>query len=78
MIFFTLSHYHGETSFAWADGQRSYIYIVDTLTGVHPIMRVEFLKWGNSLALRVPKAFALEIGAVHSREGYTQMTNLLE
>jgi antitoxin MazE len=27
-------------------------------------MRVEFLKWGNSLALRVPKAFAQEIGAV--------------
>jgi len=27
-------------------------------------MKVEFLKWGNSLALRVPKAFAEEIGAV--------------
>ena len=27
-------------------------------------MKVEFLKWGNSLALRVPKAFAQEIGAV--------------
>jgi antitoxin MazE len=26
-------------------------------------MRVAFLKWGNSLALRVPKAFAQEIGA---------------
>jgi len=26
-------------------------------------MKVEFLKWGNSLALRVPKAFAQEIGA---------------
>lgn len=26
-------------------------------------MKVEFLKWGNSLALRVPKAFAEEIGA---------------
>jgi antitoxin MazE len=27
-------------------------------------MRIEFLKWGNSLALRVPKALAQEIGAV--------------
>jgi antitoxin MazE len=27
-------------------------------------MKVAFLKWGNSLALRVPKAFAQEIGAV--------------
>lgn len=27
-------------------------------------MKVEFLKWGNSLALRVPKALAEEIGAV--------------
>jgi len=26
-------------------------------------MQVEFLKWGNSLALRVPKAFAQSIGA---------------
>jgi mRNA interferase MazF len=26
-------------------------------------MRIEFLKWGNNLALRVPKAFAQEIGA---------------
>jgi antitoxin MazE len=26
-------------------------------------MKVEFQKWGNSLALRVPKAFADEIGA---------------
>ncbi len=29
-------------------------------------MKVAFQKWGNSLALRVPKAFADEIGA---REG---------
>jgi antitoxin MazE len=27
------------------------------------IMKIEFLKWGNSLALRIPKAFAQEIGA---------------
>ena len=26
-------------------------------------MKVEFLRWGNSLALRVPKVFAEEIGA---------------
>ena len=26
------------------------------------IMKVKFLKWGNSLALRVPKAFAQELG----------------
>jgi antitoxin MazE len=26
-------------------------------------MKIEFLKWGNSLALRIPKAFAQEIGA---------------
>lgn len=26
-------------------------------------MKVAFLKWGNSLAVRVPKAFAQEIGA---------------
>jgi len=31
------------------------------------IMKVEFLKWGNSLALRVPKAFAKEIGAVEGK-----------
>jgi antitoxin MazE len=27
------------------------------------IVKTEFLKWGNSLALRIPKAFAQEIGA---------------
>jgi antitoxin MazE len=26
-------------------------------------MKTEFLKWGNSLALRVPNAFAKEVGA---------------
>jgi antitoxin MazE len=30
-------------------------------------MKTEFLKWGNSLALRVPKVFADEIGAVAGR-----------
>jgi hypothetical protein len=29
-------------------------------------MKVEFLKWGNSLALRVPKAFAQEMGPASS------------
>jgi antitoxin MazE len=33
------------------------------LTGVIQIMKVLFLRWGNSLALRVPKEFAQEIGA---------------
>jgi antitoxin MazE len=27
------------------------------------MMKIEFLKWGNSLALRIPKAFAQELGA---------------
>lgn len=30
-------------------------------------MKVAFQKWGNSLALRVPKAFADEIGASDGR-----------
>jgi antitoxin MazE len=30
-------------------------------------MKVEFQRWGNSLALRVPKAFAEEIGAAEGR-----------
>jgi antitoxin MazE len=30
-------------------------------------MKIEFLKWGNSLALRVPKAFAQEVGATEGR-----------
>jgi antitoxin MazE len=30
-------------------------------------MKLEFLRWGNSLALRVPKAFAEEIGAVEGK-----------
>jgi antitoxin MazE len=37
------------------------IDIVDTSRNA--IMNVQFLKWGNSLALRVPKVFAQEIGA---------------
>ena len=30
-------------------------------------MRTEFVKWGNSLALRVPSAFAKEIGAAEGK-----------
>jgi antitoxin MazE len=30
-------------------------------------MKVEFQKWGNSLALRVPKAYADEIGAAEGK-----------
>jgi antitoxin MazE len=30
-------------------------------------VRTEFQKWGNSLALRVPSAFAKEIGAVEGQ-----------
>jgi antitoxin MazE len=30
-------------------------------------MKTEFLKWGNSLALRVPSAFAKEIGATEGK-----------
>jgi antitoxin MazE len=30
-------------------------------------MKVAFLKWGNSLALRVPKAFAQEVGAAEGK-----------
>jgi antitoxin MazE len=46
---------------ALTSGQRIDIYIVDTSR--NGIMKVQFLKWGNSLALRVPKVFAQEIGA---------------
>jgi antitoxin MazE len=46
---------------ALTGGQRIDIYIVDTSR--NGIMKVQFLKWGNSLALRVPKVFAQEIGA---------------
>jgi antitoxin MazE len=31
-------------------------------------MRTEFLKWGNSLALRVPSAFAKELGASEGKK----------
>lgn len=31
-------------------------------------MRTKVQKWGNSLALRIPKAFALETGLIEDRE----------
>jgi antitoxin MazE len=31
-------------------------------------MRIEFLRWGNSLALRVPSAFAKEVGATEGQQ----------
>jgi antitoxin MazE len=30
-------------------------------------MRTKFVKWGNSLALRVPSAFAKEVGATEGK-----------
>ena len=39
---------------------------VDTADEWH-IMRMKFLKWGNSLALRVPGTFAKEVGATEGK-----------
>jgi antitoxin MazE len=51
-------------------------YIVDPCTKHRSvIMRVEFQKWGNSLALRVPSAFAKEIGAVEGKKGDMTVEN---
>jgi antitoxin MazE len=38
-------------------------------------MKIEFLRWGNSLALRVPKAFAEEIGAVEGKRAVMTAEN---
>ncbi len=38
-------------------------------------MKVAFQKWGNSLALRVPKAFADEIGASEGRAANMSVSN---
>ena len=38
-------------------------------------MRVAFQKWGNSLALRVPKAFADEIGASDGKAAEMTVSN---
>ena len=38
-------------------------------------MKTEFLKWGNSLALRVPSAFAKELGAVEGKRAEMTIEN---
>ena len=38
-------------------------------------MKVAFQKWGNSLALRVPKAFADEIGASDGKPAEMTVSN---
>ncbi len=38
-------------------------------------MKVAFQKWGNSLALRVPKAFADEIGASDGKAAEMSVSN---
>src|ERR1700757_2705363 len=40
-----------------------------------PEMKVAFQKWGNSLALRVPKAFADEIGASDGKAAEMTVSN---
>jgi antitoxin MazE len=38
-------------------------------------MKTEFLKWGNSLALRVPSAFAKEVGASEGKRADMTVEN---
>jgi antitoxin MazE len=38
-------------------------------------MKAEFLKWGNSLALRIPSAFAKELGAAEGRRAEMTVEN---
>jgi antitoxin MazE len=38
-------------------------------------MKTEFLKWGNSLALRVPGAFAKELGAAEGKRAEMTVEN---
>src|SRR6266566_839297 len=38
-------------------------------------MRTVFLKWGNSLALRVPSAFAKELGAAEGKKAEMRVEN---
>ena len=38
-------------------------------------MKTEFLKWGNSLALRVPKVFAQELGATEGKSAEMTVEN---
>ena len=38
-------------------------------------MKTEFVKWGNSLALRVPSAFAKEVGATEGKRAEMTVEN---
>jgi antitoxin MazE len=38
-------------------------------------MKIEFQKWGNSLALRIPSAFAKEVGAVEGKRAELTVEN---
>jgi antitoxin MazE len=38
-------------------------------------MKIEFLKWGNSLAVRVPSAFAKEVGATEGKRAEMTVEN---
>lgn len=38
-------------------------------------MKIEFLRWGNSLALRVPSAFAKEVGASEGKKANMTVEN---
>jgi len=38
-------------------------------------MKIEFQKWGNSLALRVPSAFAREVGAAEGKRAELTVEN---
>ena len=39
------------------------------------LMRTEFVRWGNSLALRVPSAFAKEVGAGEGKSAEMTVEN---
>jgi antitoxin MazE len=38
-------------------------------------MKTQFVKWGNSLALRVPSAFAEEVGATEGKRAVMTIEN---
>jgi len=38
-------------------------------------MKVEFQRWGNSLALRIPSAFAKEVGAAEGKRAELSVEN---
>ncbi|HVX92340.1 MAG TPA: AbrB/MazE/SpoVT family DNA-binding domain-containing protein [Xanthobacteraceae bacterium] len=38
-------------------------------------MRIEFQRWGNSLAVRVPSAFAKEVGATEGKRAEMTVEN---